>query len=105
MNPKIFFEYAQRTGAFRCIGDVPCGTNTTVVGVECPRGTACQWREAFEAGWEARRALGDPPEIEFVIDCRLCNNTGWLESEKWGRVPCGMCGRSFQQQSSQGPSE
>ena len=75
MNPKIFWDYAQRTGEFRCLG-VPCGTNTTLVGVECPRYTSCIHREAFEAGWEARKALGDPPEVTVEIQCGYCGGVG-----------------------------
>jgi hypothetical protein len=39
-----------------------------------------------------------PYDPEF--DCRTCNNTGRISSEKWGgQVPCGMCERYFRAQS------
>jgi hypothetical protein len=61
---KAFFEHAHRTGEYRCpVTKNPCGTDTTLVGVECPLGTVCPWREAYEAGWDARAALAIWPVL------------------------------------------
>lgn len=68
---SAFLDFAGRTGMFRCrVTGNPCGTDTTLVGVECPMGKdhPCQHRVAFQAGWEAAYAVNFPPDIRVEFD-------------------------------------
>lgn len=87
---SVFSDFSSRTGMFRCrVTGNPCGTDTTLVGVECPMGKnhPCPHRVAFEAGYEAAYAGNCAPRVSLIVSCGVCQNTGKLKGET-----CPYCG-------------
>lgn len=83
MDKAIFYDYAGRTGIFRCrVTGNPCGTDTTLIGVECPMGAGhpCPHRVAFQAGWEAAYAVNFPPLVTVVMDASAFDSESQQES-------------------------